>query len=70
MTDQWLKRLSELLARVPGVPVLVAVVLVMVNFVLQLLPAWPVIGWMARTDLFLHIGLILGFIGILLGDAL
>jgi len=70
MTDQWLKRLSELLARVPGVPVLVAVVLVMVNFVLQLLPAWPVVGWMARTDLFLHIGLILGFIGILLGDAL
>ena len=70
MTDQWLKRLSELLARVPGVPVLVAVVLVMVNFVLQFLPAWPVVGWMARTNLFLHVGLILGFIGILLGDAL
>lgn len=70
MTDQWLKRLSELLARVPGVPVLIAVGLVIVNFVLQLLPAWPVVGWLARTDLLLHIALVLGFVGILLGDAL
>jgi hypothetical protein len=70
MTDQWLKRLSEFLARTPGVPVLIAVGFVMVNFVLQLLPAWPVVGWMARTNLFLHIGLVLGFVGILLGDAL
>ena len=70
MNDQWLKRFSEFLARVPGAPVLMAVLLVMVNFVLQLLPAWPVVGWMARTNLFLHVGLILGFVGILLGDAL
>jgi len=70
MTDQWLKRLSELLARVPGVPVLIAVGLVIVNFVLQLLPAWPVVGWLARTDLLLHVALVLGFVGILLGDAL
>ena len=70
MTDQWLKRLSEFLARAPGVPVLIAVGLVIVNFMLQLLPAWPVVGWLARTDLLLHIGLVLGFVGILLGDAL
>jgi hypothetical protein len=36
-----------------------------------LLPTtWPVIGWLAHTNLFLHVGLILGFLGLLLGDAL
>ena len=65
-----LKHTSEFLARVPGLPVLVAVSLVILNLVLQLLPAWPVVGWLAQTDLFLHIGLIVGFLGILLGDIL
>jgi len=54
----------------PGLPILVAVGLVVLNFVLQLLPGWPVVGWLARTHLFLHLGLVLGFLGILLGDAL
>ena len=70
MAGHWFKRLSEFLARMPGLPVIIAVGLVILNFVLQLLPAWPVVGWLAGTHLFLHLGVILGFVGMLLGDAL
>lgn len=65
-----LKRISEFLARMPGLPILVAIGLVVLNFALQLLPQWPVVGWLARTHCFLHLGVILGFLGLLLGDAL
>lgn len=70
MDSEWLKRLSDFLARMSGLPLIVAIGLVVLNFVLQLLPAWPVVGWLARTNLFLHVGLFLGFLGVLLGDAL
>ena len=66
-----LKQISDFLARMPGLPVLVAVVLVILNFLIRLLPAsWPVIGWLAGVDLLLHMGVVLGLMGILLGDAL
>ena len=71
MAAEFLKRISDFLARLPGLPVFVAVLLVILNFVVRLLPGtWPVVGWLAQTDLLLHLGVILGFIGILLGDAL
>ena len=70
MVAKWFKRISEYLARFPGLPVLVAVGLVVVNFLLQLLPDLPVVGWLAHTHLLLHLGVILGLLGILLGDAL
>jgi hypothetical protein len=69
-TNRLLRDASNFLARLPGLPILIAVMLIVVNFVFQLLPAWPVIRWLARTDLWLHVGLIIGFVGILLGDAL
>jgi hypothetical protein len=65
-----LRRLSDFLARSPGLPILVAVGLILLNFLFQLLPNEPVIGWVAKTHLFLHVGLTLGLLGILLGDAL
>jgi hypothetical protein len=68
--SEWLENVSEFLARVPGLPILIAVGLVVLNFVLQLLPDWPFVGWLAHTHLFLHLGLVLGFLGVLLGDAL
>jgi low affinity Fe/Cu permease len=70
MVLRWFKRISEYLARFPGLPVIVAVFLVVVNFMLQLLPDWPVVGWLAHTHLLLHLGVILGLLGMLLGDAL
>lgn len=70
MGSKWLKRIGDFLARMPGLPIIVAVGLVVLNFVFQLLPDWTVVGWVARTHLLLHLGLILGLLGILLGDAL
>ncbi len=70
MGTELLKRISDFLARMTGLPIIVAIGLVAANFLLQLLPAWPIIGWLAHTHLFLHVGLIVGFLGVLLGDAL
>lgn len=70
MINNLFKRTTAFLARLPGLPVLVAMGLVALNFVLRLLPAWPVVGWLAQTDLLLHLGVILGLLGILLGEVL
>lgn len=70
MVSELLKRVSNFLARVPGLPIIVAIGLVVLNFVLQFLPDWPVVGWLDHTHLLLHLGLVLGFLGVLLGDAL
>jgi hypothetical protein len=70
MVSELLKRVSNFLARVPGLPIIVSIGLVVLNFVLQFLPDWPVVGWLAHTHLLLHLGLVLGFLGVLLGEAL
>lgn len=70
MTTKLMKQISDFLARLPGLPVLVGLGLVLVNFVLQLLPPWPVIGWMADVNLLLHLGLVISLFGTLLARAL
>jgi hypothetical protein len=65
-----IQRTGDYLARVPGLPVLLAIGLVVLNLVLQFLPSWPVVDWLARTDLLLHIALIVGFLGVLVGEVL
>jgi hypothetical protein len=42
--NELLRRLSNFLAHLPGLPVLIAVALILLNFVLQLLPDWPLTG--------------------------
>ncbi len=69
MTDV-LKGVSDYLAQRKGLPVLIGVGLMIISLIFNLLPAWPVVGWLAKTDLLLHLGAILGVLGILLGDAL
>lgn len=70
MGSKLLQKIGGFIARMPGLPILIAVVLVMINFALQLLPDWPVVGWLAHKNVFLHLAVILGFVGLLLGDAL
>ncbi len=71
MVANLLERISDFLARVPGLPIFVGALLVILNFVLRLLPdTWPIVGWLIHTDFFLHVGVIVGLIGVLLGDAL
>jgi hypothetical protein len=66
-----IEKVLNFLARYRGLPVLIGVGLIIINFILRLLPAtWPVIGWLAGVDLFLHLGLVIGLIGVLLIRAL
>ena len=65
-----LDRLSEYLARNKAMPVFLGVLLVILNYGLQFFAHVPGLGFIASTDLLLHLGIILGLLGILLGDAL
>ncbi len=62
----WLNRISSFIARYKGLPVFVAVALVLLNFVLQF---WD-LGWVTDLNVFLHLGVAVGLIGLLLGEAL
>jgi hypothetical protein len=67
---EYLRIASEFLAHRKGLPVLVGVGLVLLNLIITFLPPLPVIGWLDRTDLLLQVGVMLGLLGILVGDAL
>lgn len=62
----WLNKVSAFIARYKGLPILIAVALVALNFVLQMLN----LGWLSTSNLFLHLGVIVGLIGVLLAEAL
>ena len=63
-------RMSNYLAQNKALPVFVGIALVILNYVLQFLVHVPVIGAIVSTNLLLHLGIIVGLVGILLGDAL
>jgi hypothetical protein len=63
-------RISDYLARNKGLPVFLGVLLVALNYGIQFFAHVPVLGFIASTNLFLHLGIIMGLVGILLGDAL
>jgi hypothetical protein len=60
-------RIASYIAEHKGVPVLIGVLLVVVNFAVALLSPGT---WAADTNLLLHVGVVVGLMGILLGDAL
>ncbi len=66
---EFLREASDFIAHRKGLPVLVGVGLVLLNLIFSLLPAWPVVAWFARTDLLLQLGVVVGLLGILIGDA-
>jgi hypothetical protein len=61
--------ISDYVSAHRGVPVLIGVLLVVLNYVLLIIPGVQ-LGFVETTDLLLHLGVIVGLIGILLGDAL
>jgi hypothetical protein len=63
-------RISEYLAHNKAMPVYLGVLLIVLNYVVQFLAPVPVFGFIASTNLLLHLGIIVGLIGILVGDAL
>lgn len=67
--NDWLKAASNFISHYKGLPVLVGIGIILLSLLLNLLPAWPVVSWFAQTDLLLHLGCIVGLLGILIGDA-
>jgi hypothetical protein len=64
LINQFLERVADALARHPGLLLFVAIGFVLFNFVLQIIPGTGY--WIVDSNLFLHVGLVIGFIGILL----
>ena len=67
-----LDRISDYIAAHRGMPILLAVLLVVLNYVLRVIPGtqFGFFGFVASTDLLLHLGVLIGLLGVLLGDAL
>lgn len=63
--NQLLDYLSGQIARRRGLPVLLGIGLVILNFVLQFIPGLQVLS---TGNLLLHLGVVVGLLGILLGD--
>jgi hypothetical protein len=60
-----LTKASAFLARYKGLPTMIAIVLVALNYVVWFMH-W---GWFSESNLLLHLGIIVGFIGLLLAKA-
>jgi hypothetical protein len=60
-------KLSEFLAVRKGLIPLIGIGLILINLALQFIPAS---GWLAQSDLFLHLGVIVAILGILMAWAL
>jgi len=73
-SQDFLDVLSGFMARNKGLPVLLGIALAVASLVLACLPALVLAagfwGWVARSHVLLHIGVIVGLAGILVGDAL
>ena len=69
-----LDHLSNYIAHHKGMPVLIGAGLALVGLVLNVIPGlgenvcfW---GWLVQRDLLLYVGVVVGLLGIVLGDAL
>jgi len=58
---------SEFFAHRKGLLLILAIILVALNAVLQFFPA---AGWLRESDLLLHLGIIVGFLGVMVAWAL
>ncbi len=65
--SKFLDRASEFLAHRKGLLPLAGILLVFLNFILNLIPG---LGWIATSDLLLHLGVIIAILGFLLAQAL
>jgi len=65
--SQLLDILSEGLARRKGLLLIVGILLVLLNALLQIIPG---AGWLAETNMLLHLGIVLALVGVMLAWAL
>jgi len=65
--NTFLDKLSEFMAQRKGLLPMLGFLLIVINFLLQFFPG---AGWLAETDLLLHLGVILAILGILVAWSL
>lgn len=65
--NRFLDWISEFLAHRKGLLLLVSILFVIINFIFQIIPG---LGWLASSNLFLHIGIIVGLTGVMVAWAL
>jgi len=65
--NQFIDRLSEYLAYRKGLLPSLGLILILVNWILQLIPG---LGWLASSNTLLHLGVIVAILGIMVGWAL
>lgn len=61
--NEFFDKMSGFLAKRPGLLPLIGILLIVINLVLQLFPSDI---WLVRSNLFLHLGLIVSLLGLLL----
>lgn len=62
-----LDKSADFMAERPGFLPILAIGFILINFLLQIVPGS---GWIVESNLFLHFGLIIGIIGLLIIRAL
>jgi len=65
--NRFLEWISEFLAHRKGLLLLIGILFVIINFMFQLIPGT---GWLVSSNLFLHLGVILGLVGVMVAWAL
>ena len=65
--NQFIDILSEFFAHRKGLIPLIGLFLVIINFIISF---FPELGWLATSDLFLHLGIVLAIFGFMLAWAL
>ncbi|MBK6328158.1 MAG: hypothetical protein KA362_08195 [Chloroflexi bacterium] len=63
------EKLNDFFATRPGLLPMIGIVLVLLNLLLQIFPG-PGSGWLVDSNLFLHLGVVVSVVGILLIRAL
>jgi hypothetical protein len=61
-----MQKLADFLEKVKGLPILIGILLVILNFIVQYIPSLVLVG---DSNLLLHLGVAVGLLGVLLAEA-
>ncbi len=62
-----MQKLADFLESMKGLPILVGILLVILNFIVQYIPGQ---GFLCDSNLLLHLGVVVGLLGVLLAEAI
>lgn len=62
-----MQKLADFLEKVKGLPILIGILLVILNFIVQYVPG---LAFLANSNLLLHLGIVVGLLGVLLAEAI